>query len=255
MDADAYLRRIAYEGTLVPTTPTLHALHVAHLMTVPFENLDIHLGRPIVLEEQALLAKIVTRRRGGFCYELNGLFAALLRQAGFTVHLLSAEVGRDDGSFSPPFDHLALLVETGERWLVDVGFGDSFLVPLRLDDEEVQQQQQDAYRVLRDGERRRVVMRRAAGEGERWTPHYRLSLVPHVLAAFDARCRYHQASPDSHFTQARVCSRATPRGRVTLSEARLISTVDGVRIERVLAGAEEQHRALRDEFGIVTDAR
>src|SRR4051794_25411559 len=124
LDTDAYLRRIAYEETLVSSTPALLGLHVAHLMAVPFENLDIHRGRPIVLDVDALYAKIVTRRRGGFCYELNSLFAALLREAGFTVSLLSAEVARDDGSLSPPFDHLALLVETEERWLVDVGFGD-----------------------------------------------------------------------------------------------------------------------------------
>jgi len=97
-----------------------------------------------VLEEPDLLTKIVLRRRGGVCYELNGVFAALLRQVGFTVSLLSAEVARPDGSDTAPFDHLALLVETEERWLGDVGFGDSFLLPLRLDTVEVQDQPQGA---------------------------------------------------------------------------------------------------------------
>ena len=85
-------------------------MHRAHLLAVPFENLDIHLGRPISLDQDALFGKIVTRRRGGFCYELNGLFALLLRELGFEVTLLSAGVARADGGFGPEFDHLTLLV-------------------------------------------------------------------------------------------------------------------------------------------------
>src|SRR5215216_6410072 len=110
MDIPAYLDRINYHGAIDPTAAALRELHRAHLLAVPFENLDIHLGRPIVLEQQALFAKIVTRRRGGFCYELNGLFALLLRDLGFDVTLLAAGVARADGSFGPEFDHLTLLV-------------------------------------------------------------------------------------------------------------------------------------------------
>src|SRR5215213_9188134 len=110
MDVQAYLRRINYRGEFAPTAAALRELHRAHLLAVPFENLDIHLGRPIVLEQQALFDKIVTRWRGGFCYELNGLFALLLRDLGFNVTLLAAGVARADGSFGPEFDHLTLLV-------------------------------------------------------------------------------------------------------------------------------------------------
>src|SRR5215207_11196611 len=112
MDIQAYLRRIHYRGDLTPTATTLRELHRAHLLAVPFENLDIHLGRPIVLDQDALFDKIVTRRRGGFCYELNGLFALLLRELGFEVTLLAAGVARADGGFGPEFDHLTLLVES-----------------------------------------------------------------------------------------------------------------------------------------------
>jgi N-hydroxyarylamine O-acetyltransferase len=252
MDTGAYQQRIGYAEPLAPTTSTLHGLHLAHLLTVPFENLDIHLGRPILLDEQALYAKIVMRRRGGFCYELNGLFAALLRQSGFAISLLSAEVARGDGTYSPPFDHLALLVETEERWLADVGFGDSFLLPLRLDSEEIQEQQQGTYRVLLEGQQR-IVQRRTADQGDHWAPQYRVSLAPHALDDFAARCRYHQTSPESHFTQGRVCSRATPDGRITLSEMRLIRTQSGVKTEQALSGEQERRAALRDNFGIVIE--
>src|SRR5262245_30849131 len=115
MNIQAYLDRIDYHGPLDPTAETLRALHIAHLLAVPFENLNIGLGWPIVLDQAALFEKIVLRRRGGFCYELNGLFAALLRALGFDVTLLSAGVARATGGFGPEFDHLTLQVTSGEE--------------------------------------------------------------------------------------------------------------------------------------------
>jgi len=127
VDVAAYLHRIHYRGPLAPTAETLRALHLAHHLAVPFENLDIHLGQPIILDEARFYDKIVRRRRGGFCYELNGLFAALLRELGFDVTTLSARViDTQPGMIGPEFDHLVLLVQLEERWLADVGFGDSF---------------------------------------------------------------------------------------------------------------------------------
>src|SRR5262245_701772 len=154
IDVAAYLARIGHEGPLDRGAGLLRALHVAHLRTVPFENLDIHLGRPIVLSMEALERKIVRERRGGFCYELNGAFAALLRALGFRVSLLSARPVGADGVPGPPFDHLALeIASPGEptRWLVDVGFGECFLEPLRLAVGEEQAQDNGVYRVDEDG--------------------------------------------------------------------------------------------------------
>jgi N-hydroxyarylamine O-acetyltransferase len=99
-----YLERISYQGSREPILPTLQALHEAHLLAVPFENLDIFLGREIVLDEPSLWSKIIEHHRGGFCYELNGLFALLLRALGFQVDLLSASVARSTGGFGPDFD-------------------------------------------------------------------------------------------------------------------------------------------------------
>src|SRR3954447_10763487 len=110
LDVHAYLERIRYHGPLEPTAETLRRLQVAHLLTVPFENLSIHRGEPIELDDEALFEKMVVRRRGGFCYELNGLFAALLRSLGFEVVMLAAGVMGADGEFSPDFDHMALMV-------------------------------------------------------------------------------------------------------------------------------------------------
>jgi len=97
-------------------------LHLAHLLSAPFENLSIHWHEPIVLTDEALFQKIVLRQRGGFCYELNGLFASLLRTLGFQVEMLSAGVMNKRGEFGPEFDHMTLMVTLAERWLVDVGF-------------------------------------------------------------------------------------------------------------------------------------
>src|SRR5437763_17205555 len=164
MNVTAYLERINYHGATEPSAATLRDLHRAHLLTVPFENLDIHLGREIVLDDERLYSKVVERRRGGFCYELNGAFAALLSGLGFNVKKLAAGVGRADGSFGPMFDHMALMVELNERWLADVGFGEGFREPLRLDEAGEQAQAFGAYRIRQDGEY--PILRRPIGD--RW---------------------------------------------------------------------------------------
>jgi len=170
VDITAYLDRINYYGPLAPTAETLWELQVAHLLTVPFENLSIHARQPIVLDDNALFEKIVRRRRGGFCYEANGLFAALLRALGFDVTMLSAGVANPEEGYE--------------------------------------------------------------------------------YSDYEGMCLYHQTSPQSHFTRGRICSRATPDGRVTLSEMRLIKTGNGERQERALKNEEEYAATLREYFGI-----
>ncbi|HJX29731.1 MAG TPA: arylamine N-acetyltransferase [Thermoanaerobaculia bacterium] len=249
MNVQAYLDRIGYRGSLDPTAETLRALQIAHLQTVPFENLSIHAAQPIVLDEEALFDKVVTRRRGGFCYELNGMFATLLRALGFQVDLLSAGVRRIKGGFGPEFDHLALAVTLAERWLADVGFGDSFREPLLLDERGEQARGDQVYRLDEDGDHL-ILMQRQGTEGA-WERQYRFSLQPHELGEYEEMCRYHQTSPESHFTQKRVCTLATPDGRVTLSDLRLITTRNGVRQERMLESEAEHAVTLRELFGVV----
>jgi N-hydroxyarylamine O-acetyltransferase len=249
MDIAAYLQRINYTGPLVPSAETLRLLQVAHLRTVPFENLSIHSGEPIVLDDEALFEKIIHRRRGGFCYELNGLFAALLRALGFDVAMLSARVANAEGIFGPDFDHMTLLVTLAERWLVDVGFGDSFLEPLKLDEESAQIQGHHAYRVVRKGEHLALMQR---SDDDRWTKQYRFTLQPYQYSDYAEMCRYHQTSPQSHFTRARICSRATSDGRISLSEMRFITTTaDGKRQEQILTNQEDYATILRDQFDVV----
>jgi N-hydroxyarylamine O-acetyltransferase len=249
LDTRAYLERIKYYGSLAPTAETLCALQVAHLLTVPFENLSIHAGQAIVLDDDALFTKIVTHQRGGFCYEANGLFAALLRALGFDVTLLSAGVANAAGEFGPDFDHMALMVELDQRWLVDVGFGNSFVGPLLLDERGEQREGSRAYQIIAEGDYL-VLMRRDREEDGK--AQYRFTLTPHTLADYAEMCRYHQTSPDSHFTRGRICSIATEQGRVTLSDMRLITTSNsGDRQERTLASEAEYDEVVRKQFGVV----
>lgn len=246
LDIDAYLRRIDYAGPRDPTLQTLQALHTAHMLTVPFENLDIP-ERPIILDEGALFDKIVMRRRGGFCYELNGLFAALLRALGFDVTLLSAHVARANGDFGPEFDHLTLLIALEQRWLADVGFGDSFRAPLRLDEPGEQQERARSYRLTHEQQRWLMLQR---DDGADWEPQYDFTLEPRRHTDFVDMCHYHQTAPESSFTQRHICSRATEAGRVTLSGMKLIVTTQSERQERTLADQAEYAAALKQYFGI-----
>ena len=246
MNIELYLRRINYRSDRTPSTETLRKLQVAHLLTVPFENLSIHANEPIVLDDDALFRKIVEQRRGGFCYEDNGLFAALLRALGFEVTMLSAEVAKDGGGFSHPFDHMALMVQLEKRWLVDVGFGDSFLEPLDIDFAGEQVQGDQRFRIIRDGDYL-VVERLYDTE---WKPEYRFTLQSYQYSDYEEMCRFHQTSPESHFTRKRVCSLATPEGRITLSDMKLIVTTKGGREETDVSSDEEYKQILKERFGI-----
>jgi N-hydroxyarylamine O-acetyltransferase len=246
MNVRPYLQRIGYCGPVTATADTLRELHRAHMLSVPFENLDIHCGRRIVVDPDAFVRKVVERRRGGFCYELNGAFAALLQAVGFRVTLLSARVPMADGSDGPEFDHLALRVDLDEPWLADVGFGDSFLEPLRLTPGIEQAQDGTVFRIL-ESERLRV--ERLMPDGK-WKFQYDFTLTPRALSEFAGMCDYHQTSPQSPFTRKTMCSLATPDGRITLSEMKLITTRNGVKSEREFAKEEERLRTLRDLFGV-----
>jgi N-hydroxyarylamine O-acetyltransferase len=242
-DVDRYLQRIGYAGPTAPTPNTLRAIHAAHMRAVPFENLSVRRGEPIALEVEPLFEKIVLRRRGGFCYELNGLFAALLEALGFRVSRLAGRVG----PAGIEFDHMALRVDLDEPWLADVGFGDSFVLPLRLDSREPQE----------GGCGRRYRLEPAQGglllareEEQGWQRQYLFTLDRWPLSAFEGGCRYHQTSPKSSFTQKTVISRATETGRITLSERRLIVTSNGRRSETDLRDDAAVARALAEHFGM-----
>lgn len=250
MDRDTAGRHLDRIGARWPDPPDANALrelHRRHVEAVPFENLSIHLGEPVVLTEDALVDKILRRGRGGFCYELNGLFAAFLQALGYEVTLLAASVFRDDGTLSPAFDHLALLVDLDERYLVDVGFGTHADYPLRLDWPETQEDPAGSFLVVD-----------APGGGDvdvlmNGVPQYRVELRARRLIDFARPCWWHANSPESNFHNVARCSRRTATGRVTIVGDRLLETVDGERIETTLATDAEVLAAYAKHFGIRLD--
>jgi N-hydroxyarylamine O-acetyltransferase len=252
-EATAYLARIGAPAPEAPTSTALASLQHAHLLAVPFENLDISLGRPIRLDRAAVLAKVVDARRGGYCYELNGLFALLLRHLGYAVDLVSARVAAAGGGLSEDFDHVALLVTSARiegSILADVGFGDAFVEPLPLLDGFEREEPGRTVGLVRRGDDWLYRERRHGGG---WETQFAFTTRPHPLADFAERNEWQQTSADSHFTRGRVASRLTATGRVTLSGDRLITTTHGRRAETRLTGEDDVRAALADHFGIVLD--
>src|SRR5271165_3427748 len=246
MNIDAYLRRIQYDGPREPSPAILRNLHRQHPFTVPFENLDIALGNPIRLDPDLLYEKIVVRGRGGYCYELNGLFHNLLQAMGFTVCRLSARVRRDDGGFGPEFDHMLLKVTLDNPWLADVGFGESFVDPLPFSPGATQAENGNLFGVAKVDGTWELFKRDNAGQ----VSLYRFSDVPRQLSDYENMNQYQQASPESGFTRRRICTKATPDGRITLAGMRLIITRNGQREERTLPGEADLRRCLREHFRI-----
>ncbi|MFI1508996.1 arylamine N-acetyltransferase [Streptomyces sp. NPDC020597] len=274
---EAYLHRLGLELPLpAPTAGVLRELHLRHLRAVPFENLSVHLGQEIVLEERLLVEKIVEARRGGFCYELNGAFGALLKALGFEVTLLSARVYGEEGRLGIPYDHLALLVGAvdGGQWLADVGFGAHSHHPLRWGHDGEQGDPGGTFRIVAaapdPAEAEAGAVPEAgseaaaeAGAGAAVRARdvdvvrdgarvYRLEVRPRVLGDFAAGAWWHSTSPESHFTRSLICSRLTEGGgRITLGGRRFKTTsADGTSIERELEADDEVLAVYRERFGI-----
>ena len=240
-----YLDRVHYRGSLRPTTETLTGLHRAHLLSIPYENLDIHLGRPLTLDADAIFTKLVDERRGGWCYEMNGLFCRVLDTLGFAVHRVSGAVGRARRGDRAEGTHLVLIVSIDETpWIADVGFGDGFLEPLPL----------------RPGEYRQDFLEfRITREGERWTVHshefsgadqFDFTTEARTLEWFGPQCHELQTSPESGFVQKTVCQRFLPDGILTLRGAVLRQVTKHGALDRVITHADEYAKVLADRFDL-----
>jgi N-hydroxyarylamine O-acetyltransferase len=242
-----YLDRIKYTTPLEPNVQTLIALHRAHLRTIPYENLEIHFGRKLELQLERIFERLVLERRGGWCYEMNGLFAWALREIGFDVRLVSTQVTRADGSLMAPGDHVALIVKLKsgleKLWLVDVGWGNGFLDPLPL---EVGTHQQGflEYRLESIGGSWRFFNQQYGADG------FSFTLEPHHLEEFQERCTWLQSSPESGFVRITVCQRFTPEGINTLRGATLIRIRSSGKLEHTITSVEEYEQVLGEDFNL-----
>jgi N-hydroxyarylamine O-acetyltransferase len=249
MNTKKYLQRIGIEDFQIPKTADgLRFLQKRHLLSIPFENLDIHWKRPILLDTERFYEKIVEEKRGGFCYELNGLFCELLNKLGFTSKMVSARVAKDNGDFSAEFDHMAILTRIGdEAFLVDVGFGAFTSEPLKLVSDVAQRDDSGAFLIKKLTDEYFEVTKKY---GESWKSEYIFKDEPRDLAEFTGMCNYHQTSPESHFTRGKVCSLMLENGRKTLTDKKFIETRDGEKSETEVNSEEEFNALLGREFQI-----
>ncbi|HEX8012528.1 MAG TPA: arylamine N-acetyltransferase [Casimicrobiaceae bacterium] len=247
LDLDAYLGRIGYAGARDAALATLRAVHFAHATRIPFENLDIMLGRPIRIDLPSLQVKLVRCGRGGYCFEQNTLFAAALRALGFEVTLLAARV-RFGATRILPRTHMVLSVAAeGASWLADVGFGAAgLLYPVRFGDPQEARQFAWTYRL--DEESGQWVLR-SLRDGA-LTDLYAFTLEPQLAVDFEVANHYVSTHPQSRFVQALTVQRSTPEERRTLVNRELAIERAGGTERRTLSCEEELLPLLADTFGL-----
>ena len=244
MNLAAYLARIGYTGSHKPTLTTLNGLHRAHLFSIPYENLDIHLGQPLTLELPQIFDKLVTQKRGGWCFEMNGLFAWALRELGFTVTLLGGAVNQTQCDDAARHGHLLLRVDLEQPYLCDVGFGDGLLEPLPLAAGHYRQGFLDVELTHSGSSWHLRNQPYGAASG------FCFTLTPRTFASFAAMCHALQTSPESGFVRATVCSRFHAEGYSVLRGATLRTVTAGGVKERVLEDAADFDTVLKGVFGL-----
>ncbi|CAM3725976.1 arylamine N-acetyltransferase [Aeromicrobium ponti] len=245
MKIHEYLNRLSVPAEKNPDLKYLTQLQQSHMESIPFENLDVTRKVPIELDVDSFYEKIMVRNRGGFCYELNGLFQLLLSELGFQAHLISCTVKKPDGWVRED-SHAAILVSIGHfPYLVDVGFGDSVRQPMPLSGEE-KSDVSGSYRIKEIG---KGIFNLERMENENWKTLYRFSDKPKQLHDFAEACLFNQTSPESHFTHGDLATIATKNGRVTLAGHIVTKSVNGQK-EKLELNENEIREYLQEQFQI-----
>ncbi len=249
IDLEAYCRRIEYDGALTPTLSVLRDLHIAHLAAIPFENIDVLLGRGVKLDLQSLQQKMVATRRGGYCFEQNGLFRAVLETIGFKVRGLAARVVNPaEPTKLRPRTHMALLVDAdGEQYLADVGFGgDGLIEPLPLVDNAEFELPLVSFR-LREVLGQWTLSGALAGK---WTDLYQFTLEAQVAVDYELANYWTATHPTSGFRRSLTVQRVTPTERVIL-RTREFTIINEKGVEkREVKTAAKAEQILREVFDL-----
>ncbi len=249
MNTTKYLNRINFDGIPSIDLKTLIKLHECHVLNVPFENLDIQNKIKIRLEKDHLFTKIVENLRGGFCYELNYLFASLLIEIGFDVKIVSAQIF-DKEKLGPEFDHMSLIIKlNGENWLADVGFGDLFIKPLKIDHGIEQFDGGNIFRI--DFSNDASFLLSKSENGTDFEKKYVFTLSQKRLEEFSPQCELKQRSEDSYFVQNKVCTVAQKNGRKTIFNSKYIEKKYGKKKELLIKTKELENHLLEKEFKII----
>lgn len=247
IDLDSYLERIGMRRE-APSISYLKRLHKSHLLNIPYENLDIHYNGKIELKINGLVDKIIKRKRGGFCYELNALFYHLLFGLGFDCFLISCRVYKE-GSWSPEFDHMAICTKQDDsNWLCDVGFGKHFLEPKQIVLASTQLDYNNYFRFEHDPDQNWIL--KQSVNNSAFDSIYRFSLEPKEMIEFIPRCNFHQESMDSHFCQHKMISQQRTNGRISLTERLLKEELLGEIKETPILNEDAFLSKLQQHFGI-----
>jgi N-hydroxyarylamine O-acetyltransferase len=248
LDLSAYLARTGYTGNIAPTRQALESLHLAHATHIPFENIDVLLGRPIALDLAGIQAKLVGQRRGGYCFEHNLLLAAVLREFGFGVTQLAARV-RHRTTAVLPRTHMLLLVEAeGGRWLADVGFGgEGLLLPVPFGSGAEVRHYAWSYRVVKEADGQWVLQSQRDGS---WYDLYAFTLEPQQAVDYELANHYTATHPKSRFVQTLTVQLPHPERRMILRNRELAEDRGDVVTRRTLDNDEEIRRLLNETFGL-----
>jgi N-hydroxyarylamine O-acetyltransferase len=247
-DLDAYLQRIGHHGERAPTLAVLRAVHQQHLLGIPFENLDILLGRPIRIDIASVQAKLVQAQRGGYCFEQNTLLAAALRALGFEVETLISRVRYRATSVRPRTHMMMLTHLDGQAWLCDVGFGSQGLLqPVPLQEAVEQQVGPWRYRLMREA----GLWVLQVWEEQQWVEVYAFAREPQLPQDYELANYYTSTHPDSRFTVTLVAMRTTLERRFVLRNMELsINSGQGAVVARQLRDANELLDVLATTFGL-----
>ena len=249
MNLQAYYDRIGFRGEARPDLATLRALHRAHILAIPYDSLDVQLGRPVSLDPEAAFDKIVTRRRGGWCYEMNGLFGAALIEIGFQVTRMAGAAMREVRGDFMIGSHLVLLVELdGENagpWIADVGFGDGAMEPFRLAEAAMTFDGYDFRLVALDARWWRFHNHEFGG-----AKSFDFVVEPADPAVLQEKCDWLHDAPDSPFVQNVICQKYRGGEILQLIGRSYRQIRPGAKQERLIESAEEFVQVLRDDFTI-----
>jgi N-hydroxyarylamine O-acetyltransferase len=251
-DLSAYFDRIGYDGTRAPTLETLRAIQLLHPQAIAFENLNPLLTLPVRLDIESLQEKLIRSRRGGYCFEHNGLLLHALRALGFRVTGLAARVvwNQPDPSATTARSHMVLKVELEEgTYIADVGFGMSPTAPLRLVPDIAQETPHESFRLL---ESNGVYTLQCNLKGHQWMSFYLFDLQEQAPVDYQVANHYVSTWPTSHFVTSLIAARATADGRYGLRNNKLsIHQRGGESEQRTLTSAAEISAVLKDLFGVV----
>jgi len=248
MNVKKYLERINFTYTPLINEETLSRIHEQHVLHVPFGNIDIHFNRRLSLNNRHLFEKIVINQREGFCYELNYLFHLLLTELGFKSRMISCRIFTSEGFVGPEFDHMAILVDLKNQWLLDTGFGDLFIQPLELIDHKIQFDGRSYFKIEKDNDLEYILFMSADGIG--FEKKYSFTLTPRSIADFESSCVDKQIQPDSYFVQNTICTLPTKIGRMTIFNSKFIERENELRQETTIESEDHLREILKGKFRI-----